>query len=120
MIGAGILILAALFFGAGSMLGVALNELVRGNLSDFTSEPAPMWFTLVANPLCWLCIWLLWRKASRAAPLHRTDSRLKFMRIALRGLPVTDRIGFLAFTVLWILGFLFGLIMPLFDPPFAT
>src|SRR5688572_32696766 len=111
----GILILSLLFFAAGSMLGGGLFELVHGNWARFASERMIFWFTILSNPVCWLCIWLLWRKAKRLTPMRAGDPRLKFTWTVVHGLPVTDRIAFLAFTVLWTLGFFFGLLAPFFD-----
>ena len=111
----GILILSLLFFAAGSMLGSGLFELLHGTFARWASERVPFWFTIGANPVCWLCIWLLWRKAKRLTPMRAGDSRLKFTQLVVRGLPITDRVAFLAFTILWTLGFLFGLLWPFFD-----
>src|SRR5687767_13102560 len=104
---AGILILSLLFLGAGGMLGSACAELLHGHFRCVFSDaipPIPFWFTMIANPLCWLCIWLLRRRLKRQAPLQAGDNRLRFGILAVRGLPVTDRIGFLAFTILWTFG----------------
>lgn len=101
------------------MLGALLPAIFTGGLSEFTAERIPFWFTIIANPLCWLCIWLLWRKARKAVAIQSGDSRLRFLSLAMRGLPLTDRIALLVFSTLWVAGFVGGLILPLFDPTFA-
>jgi hypothetical protein len=111
----GILVLSLFFLSAGAMLGDNLLDLLHGKLARILKEPGLLWFSLIANPVCWLCIWLLWRKARQSDPMQFGDSRLTFSRLVLRGLPLTDRLAFLTFSITWVLGFLLGFVVPFFD-----
>src|SRR2546421_6512698 len=104
----GIKILAIFFCGAGGIFGEFIRALFRGRASEWFPDRRGFLIVIaVSNVVVVACLLLLWRRSATEAPLRSIGRPLE---ILVRGLPVTNRVGFLLLSTAWIIGLILGIV----------
>jgi len=103
----GIKVLVVFYLCAGGFIGESIRRILQGRRSDIFDYPWFLWTVFGVNAVAITCLVLLRRRAAVEPPMQKLERPLL---ILVRGLPVTNRVAFLLFTVSYIIGFVVGIL----------
>jgi hypothetical protein len=104
----GIKILAIFYCGAGGIFGEFIRAVLRGRASEwFTDRRGFLIGIAVSNVIAISCLVLLRRRSVVEAPMQSIGRPFE---IVVRGLPVTNRVAFLLFSIAWVIGLILGIV----------
>ena len=107
----GIVIIASGYLGAGMHLGNWTRFLLAGTLVEkFNRSPGSSWFFVGLNVVGVLCLWALYRKALKDPALELSDVVNRPWYEKISRFPLTDRIAFLVWILVYLTAVVLGLI----------